>query len=223
MKRSEDELDELITPEKIISYRVTRYPSVELRSESGKGLTAGIQIEASLSEGERSSEETLVIKYRTSGGATMQTEAHIDKQAANLGKCPKFIVNELFKKYGVHEGKELTSQESALLMDSFSSSTGVDEGTRKQIEEILKCNTLNGLNLESDGKPLSVENIENLARKEPKDKSDELTKVIWPRVIDFLDLLAKAKNAGKIDEVVQELYKGAKKESDMCAPYVKVS
>ena len=217
VKESEEELNESPAPEKIITYKRTRYPSVELRSES-KGLVAGIQIEADVS-GEDIPNETLILKYRMSGDPTMQVDGQIEKQAAKLGKCPKFIVNELFEEYNIHRKKELNFKDSAILMNSFSSGTGIDEETRKQLDEILNCQDLN---LQPDGTPLNVESLEALAKKEPKDRPDELAKAMWPRIIDFLNLLARARGKDEIDTVIHRLYKGAKKEFESCAPFIKI-
>lgn len=111
-------------------------------------------------------------------------------------------------------------------MQGFVDIDSVDMDTRVQVEklkdeiqEILNCE---GLNLKADGTPLSVESLEALARKKPENISDEYAQAIWPRIIDFLDLLAKAKNAGNIDTVIRRLYKGAKKEFEGCAPFIKV-
>ena len=225
MKESEDELNNPTSPSREVTYRCTRYPSVDLRSESEGGLVAGIQIEADLTN----PGETLLLKYKTGGGTTLQLEGTIAKQSAKLGKCPKFLLGDLLREYGVRLGRESSYAESKDLMQGFADIDSVDVDTRMQvgkledeIQEILSCEDLN---LKADGKPLSIENIKALARKKPENTPDENAQAMWPRIIDFLDLLAKAKNSeeeGAIDNVVRRLYRGAKKEFDSCAPFIKV-
>jgi hypothetical protein len=222
MKESEDELNSPASHDREVTYRCTRYPSIDLRSESEGGLVAGIQIEADLTN----PDETLLLKYKTGGGTTLQLEGTIAKQSAKLGKCPKFLLGDLLREYGVRLGRESSYAESKDLMQGFADIDGVSIDTRIQVEklkdeiqEIINCE---GLNLKADGTLLSVESLEALARKKPENISDEIAQAMWPRIIDFLDLLAKAKNAGNIDTVIRRLYKGAKKEFESCAPFIKV-
>lgn len=151
----------------------------------------------------------VTIQYRLFSSTTMQIEGVEKGHGAKLGKAGKFILNDLYQTYGVESERELSSTQSLMIMNENPASL------LSKIKEIENSN----LPLTTYGEPISEQSFMSFVQN--LDETNETTS-IWPRIIDFLYMLVKANNTNELNSVLNTLYKGAKKEFDWCAPFVKI-
>lgn len=154
--------------------------------------------------------EDLVFQYRFFGNETMQVEGKGKSADAMLGKMPKFVLNELYAKYGVRN-RELSSGDSLRLMK---------ENPYCLLPEI-ECIEESSLPLHPRGEALTVDNFKNFIKNNQEENDHILG--MWPRIIDFLYMLALASNKGELEKVLNALYRGTRKELEFGAPFIKLS
>lgn len=154
----------------------------------------------------------VILQYRLFGGPGMQAEAYEVGGAAKLGKCSINVIRDLYRTYNVST-EVLTIKDSARIMEA-------PEVLESKIQAIVNS----GLQITMPGKPLSVEAFEKFAKTtKPENEEDYRTYIMWPRIIDFLYLLSEVHDSPEdLSYVLQTLYKGAKKEFDYCAPFIKL-
>lgn len=154
----------------------------------------------------------VILQYRLFGGPGMQAEAYEVGGAAKLGKCSINVIKDLYRKFGVRT-EVLTVKDSESIMVA-------PETLSSKIQSIVNS----GLPITMPGDPLSIETFEKFAKTtQPESEEDYRTYVMWPRIIDFLYLLSIVYNdPDKLSYVLQTLYKGAKKEFEYCAPFIKL-
>lgn len=152
-------------------------------------------------------EESVKTQYRLTSLTEMQIESYVESSKARLGKTGKHILKRLYAKYGV--GDLLTFKQSEDLMKNNPSSLF---GKIEVIEN-------SSLPLNNLGPSLNVDNFKSLVGNDEEKNS---TLSIWPRLINFLYMLAKANNLGELESVINDIYLGAKKEEKFCAPYIKL-
>lgn len=207
---SENPKEETST-EKAFKILSIEYPPCTLKSkieDGGRCSRSGIKIEAQDLE-----ENEYIIKYRIFDGKTLQIEFQIKGQNAKLGKTPKFILNDLYKIYGVSSTGELNASDSIKIMVA-------PETLSNKINFIME--NKGELPIYCKGTPLSVEALKELNSEKNISVEDTNAKSMWPRIVDFLYLLVKGEIGGSLNYIMNSLYKGAKKEFEGCAPFVKV-
>lgn len=202
--------DEISKPEYDIALDNVVCAPLNIRSETnklyGKVMSTGLALRLTCDG------VGVMLQYRLFGGPGMQAEAYEVGGAAKLGKCSINVIRDLYRKFGVRT-EVLTVKESESIMEA-------PEMLNSKIQNIVNS----GLPITMPGSPLSVEAFDEFAKiTQPESEEDYRTYVMWPRIIDFLYLLSVVYNdPDKLNYVLQTLYKGAKKEFDYCAPFIKL-
>lgn len=202
--------DEISKPEYDIALDNVVCAPLNIRSEAnklyGKVMSTGLALRLTCDG------VGVMLQYRLFGGPGMQAEAYEVGGAAKLGKCSINVIRDLYRKFGVRT-EVLTVKESESIMEA-------PEMLNSKIQNIVNS----GLPITMPGSPLSVEAFDEFAKiTQPESEEDYRTYVMWPRIIDFLYLLSVVYNdPDKLNYVLQTLYKGAKKEFDYCAPFIKL-
>lgn len=207
----EDNSQEEETSDREFKILGVEYPPCTLKSnieDGGRCTRAGVKIEAEDLEG-----NIYEMRYRISVGKSMSLECQIKGQKAKLGKTPKFIINNLYKAYGVEsEGELSNSMCETIMMAPEALSNKIN--FIKENEDVIYAF--------SKGTPLSIEALKKLNSYTDLSIEDANMRGMWPRIIDFLYLLITAELNGSLDYVMNSFDKGARKEFEGCAPFVKV-
>ena len=192
------------------------YPSVELRSNNkGKkgSLTSGLNIYCEIKNN-----CNYLLKYRSFGNYSMQVEGLEKGKSYREGKSPAYITRRLFKKYDI---KNLNFDLSKNIMSSLASG---DKITENEISQKLgEINSNLGNCLKPVGIPLTLENLKTLAQEEDLSQDDYKHRSFWPYIINFLSLFARAQKEGEANELLNQFYRGCRKELNSCAPFVRIN
>lgn len=202
---SEEEARETLTL-KYITYPPV-LTSSQMKSQFPRSIKTGVTSNLIREDGTE-----VILQYRLFGKTTMQVEGSEKGFGAKLGKTGKFILNDLYQELGVEEGGELNSTQSLILMKS------TPEILKEKID-FIEAN-IGTLSLVHSGPELNYANFQELIQT-PKNGEEECDMSIWPRIIDFLYMLTKA-SLEERNYIYDILYRGAKKELDWCAPYIKL-